>query len=1300
MTNPLSSIPPPFAAHPALTATNAASTTSTLCRKPACHLPKCQTKELLPPQTAMTSSEDDDGRNGPRRLSESPAPPAMSPLTPATRSAAASVVNENENHTQDNLPDAPDGNSNPPTAPAAAATAPAATPNAQMQADSDVPPLPAVAMPSSSTTVAVPAMDLDAPLDTATTTAPSQSTSFPATSMDMFQRSPLTSLNPLQQNMSLMMALAQLSANQISQMPPAPTIVTPAQVSLPDLMNDTGVSLSQDNGSQFSARSAPPAPLESFARIEFADSVFQMTTYAVIIGRDQRALEQARRDERRAEEYQRRVEEFTAAGLPAPSPPSQERGKFSKSYVSEEGGMLGPESDGDEDPRPAKRRKTEAVGSGSGSGTSQQQQDAVAKDQAAAEADKNVIANRQYISHTPGAAAVDLASLRPSPYHVPFIGIHSPGPNIATKTKAISREHLKIEFNQKEGIFEAIPLHKNGFFCEDVHYKEGKAILHSGDRLQIKDIEFAFIINGVAHGKTGAEEYAGEDEKARRRYSEGGKEMSFDFESSHAGEIHSTSSDEAEDDLADLAQESSASELSDVGEEEIEDVDESQILQTVETDEPAPSQPPAPPPPVREETQETTEDFSPQLQQLQLLQQLQELQEQQQIKDEPMLLDLEGLPMLPPKKRGPGRPPKNGIMSKREERLLKKMQAEVLKKTQPEAPLGEPPIKRKVGRPRKHPRPEDESERPEKRKYKPRKPKGEDGAEVSDGGEKPLKEKRREKPKTPPLELKKEEFTEEQLQKPNKNYGVLIDEVLTEAAGDGLTLKQIYKRIQKKYPYYYFVVDTKGWESSVRHNLIGNDAFKKNEETHLWSRVPGIELDAGKKRKAPSPIDGQAHLHHGYGQHYQQQLPHQGMYQQQPHMVQQQYQANAMPPPGYPPNMNNHLSQQQQQAGSPPNPQQYNDMQQVGIQPQQQMQQQQMQQGQQQLPQQQQQPQQQLPRPAYQRPQQLGAHGQPPAYNSPYAAKPPQAPTPPTNGVQTATPPVQHPQQQQQQPQPQATQVSQQQQQQQQQMQQPGAPAPQYNPQQQQRPVQYQQQAQMPPQAHQQPQTQAPGLAHPQPPQQHQPMQQQQQQIPLAQPPVQGHPQQAPHPMPPRPPQPPAAIAPPTPLEPPVKPDVVTFINNFKTNVMEHLSKRTDKAEAVTLSVINRGLGFTDVSVVPEQEGIEKVVLSVFEQARDKAYPTNVLNPGLVTVLKAFKTKWVDTLGDKLGMNKAEALLLSAIDRFLGFSKGTILQGSEKEKKEYEQAEDMLIPQLRVEVQNWQRVSAVTAQAPPAPGAR
>ncbi|KAG7139492.1 hypothetical protein HYQ46_008160 [Verticillium longisporum] len=179
------------------------------------------------------------------------------------------------------------------------------------------------------------------------------------------------------------------------------------------------------------------------------------------------------------------------------------------------------------------------------------------------------------------------------------------------------------------------------------------------------------------------------------------------------------------------------------------------------------------------------------------------------------------------------------------------------RKTLPQPPPGEPPIKRKVGRPRKHPLPEDGGDRPEKRKYKPRKPK-EEGGEGSDA-ERRAKEKKDKKvrPKSPPLELKIEDYTEEQLQKPNKNYGVLIDETLTaahaEGRAEGLTLKQIYKRITLKYPWFYFHTETKGWESSVRHNLIGNEAFKKDDTTGLWSRVPGVELDAGKKRKATSP---------------------------------------------------------------------------------------------------------------------------------------------------------------------------------------------------------------------------------------------------------------------------------------------------------------------------------------------------------------------------------------------------------------------------------------------------------------
>ena len=610
-----------------------------------------------------------------------------------------------------------------------------------------------------------------------------------------------------------MMNFAQMSSPHpmgMSHMPQTPTVVTPAQVTLPNNLNDPDAAAAAAAGFEPDTYPFPTLDegLESFARIEFADSVFQMTTYAVIIGRDQRAMDQAKRDERRAGEYRRIVEEHANMGLPPPSPDRLDRNrKFSKSYVSEEGGMLGPESDGESNARAPKRRKpTRSVGS------SQNEPEQPAD---------QLIMDRQYVSHTPGAAAVDLKSLRPSPHHTPFIGIHSPGPDIASKTKAISREHLKIEFNVKKNAFEAIPLHKNGFFCDDVHYRQESVVLRSGARLQIKDVDFTFIINGVVRGNTGAEELEDGPAKLARRYAQGGKEMSVDFElGQNQDEMMMSDSDE----LSEL--EESPPELSEDADGELKSESEAEEGKAAKPEQPAPEQ--------------------------------------------------------PPKRRGPGRPPKDGIMSKRERReRLKNQQAEE-RQRQLEAQAmagsgalaeqqqqqqqqqhqlqqleqhqqmltGEPgdmPLKRKVGRPRKHPLPEGADGKPEKRKYKPRKPKEEEGSEAERRKER--KERRLARPKSPPLRLRREDFTEEQLAKPNKNYGILIDEVLREAGEEGLLLKQIYNRIAAKYPFYHFCTETKGWESSVRHNLIGNSAFSKDTKTGVWRRVPGIELDAGKKRK-------------------------------------------------------------------------------------------------------------------------------------------------------------------------------------------------------------------------------------------------------------------------------------------------------------------------------------------------------------------------------------------------------------------------------------------------------------------
>ncbi|KAM7204302.1 hypothetical protein V8F33_001604 [Rhypophila sp. PSN 637] len=663
--------------------------------------------------------------------------------------------------------------------------------------------------------------------------------------------------------------LAQLAAesNLRNNMGVTPKTVHPSQVSLPQMFSDTGANGLQQATENGNTSNAAEDRLESFARIEFADSVFQVTTHAVIIGRDTAAVRQSRRDQRRDIMYQDKILRAQLRGEPVPSPPKRDRSRFSKSYVSNEGGMLGPEPDSDQDdenptPRPTKRRK---ANDGSVSEVPQRQ---TANPEPTAE---DLVFSRQYVSHTPGAAAVNLAALRPSPNYVPFIGIHSPGPNIAEKTKAISRQHLKIQFNKESSVWEAIPLHSNGFFCDDKIQKHDSVVLKSGSRLQIKDVSFTFIINNVPLGSTGAELYQDDEPVAPpdRRYSEGGKEMSFDFESSH--DVDRRSSSPEEDEQAAQVADESQSELSDVEMEDLEQEDENEdgVMETIENDGDENTQ-----------QQRASQDQSP----------------------AQAGTELGGTPGLgqPPKKRGPGRPPKNGIMSKREERAQKKAAIELAKKNAPPPPPGEPPIKRKVGRPRKHPLPEDGGERPEKRKYKPRKSKNGEEGEGSEA-EKAVKEKRREKPKTPPLELRREDYTEEELLKPtSKNYGVLIDEVLT-AAPDGLTLKQIYKRIQQKYPYFYFNVDTKGWESSVRHNLIGNNAFKKNDQTHLWSRVPGIDIDAGKKRKATSP-ENSSNLHsYGHQQYQPSMTPHAAAYPatNNNNNAHQTYQPRPAQQPGY-----------------------------------------------------------------------------------------------------------------------------------------------------------------------------------------------------------------------------------------------------------------------------------------------------------------------------------------------------------------------------------------------------------------
>lgn len=813
-----------------------------------------------------------------------------------------------------------------------------------------------------------------------------------------------------------------------------------------------------------------PSRAQGYGKLHLPDTEHWITSRTVLIGRDLKLYKHLRT----CHDHEQLVRENEAKGLPPPEPPRSAH-RYKASFVSKEGGALGPGFDDDRQHRPSKRRKTAMAKKSPG-----RQKDG-------ANGGANVVSSRQYLENT---RPVDVDALKPSDEVVGRLDIHGAGPDYSTmfqNTKGISREHLKIMYNGDKRIWEAHVLGRNGVFHRDHTQTDAEASHHavddvftlrSGDVLQIQKVEITFSLNDVEDGKTGAE--------LPSTYSENGKEMSFDFQSSRGDEMCDTedSSDDNREEV--VAEETRAeravvdSDDSDDSDEEMEDAPSldkglSRDLSNGAAD----------------EIRETVESDPP--------------DETMKLEPSPGEVDTLAQVPLPPKKRGPGRPPKNGIMSKREERLLKKQAQEEAKKNMPPQEPGEQPQKRKVGRPRKHPLPEDADGSSEKRKYKPRRSKGEEGDDEVDG-EKPAKEKSQ-KHKTPPLELKREDFTEEQLQKPTKNYQMLIDEIMTAAPPKGYSLKQVYKRIQERWPFFYFCVDTKGWESSVRHNLLGSECFKKIDGN--WHRVPGVPLESGKKRK---PSDATAEpratpMYNGYNHPYHP-PPHAQPHGQQP-MTHSTGLSQPNLPPRYPPNGQAY----QILHGPPPNPVQ------PGVQ----------------APPRPGFPQQQTIPPAPQangyatagappRPHFQG--NQPPPYNSVYGSRP-QPPHVAPTGV-------------------------------------PGSTAGQ-NP------------AHRPPLARPgqgpsgmpshgaQTSTNSPHVPRPAP-------------APTSQQPV-------------------ATSAPPAPLGPVIEPALKDFIREFRAEVVKQLhAKEGKRSETVAMSVINRGLGLTERSLLPELEAYEKLILKVFHQ--------------------------------------------------------------------------------------------------------
>ena len=225
------------------------------------------------------------------------------------------------------------------------------------------------------------------------------------------------------------------------------------------------------------------------------------------------------------------------------------------------------------------------------------------------------------------------------------------------------------------------------------------------------------------------------------------------------------------------------------------------------------------------------------------------------------------------KRRGPGRPPKNGVRSQREEALLaRKLKDGLIPKSGGgKTKFGE---ERGKGKTAKSGEIKPSNLQPNgKRMYRKRdkngahvRPPVRESTEPTDSvapddpaaAAKPSKEKSKaiKPPRSPSPVFDEATLTPEQLAKPQVSYVVLIHEALSNCESKQMSLPQIYRAIERRYPFFKVRVQTQGWQSSVRHNLSQHAAFKKIERDGkgwMWGLVPEVSIEKEKKRRPTPP---------------------------------------------------------------------------------------------------------------------------------------------------------------------------------------------------------------------------------------------------------------------------------------------------------------------------------------------------------------------------------------------------------------------------------------------------------------
>ncbi|OOQ91770.1 hypothetical protein PEBR_09445 [Penicillium brasilianum] len=595
--------------------------------------------------------------------------------------------------------------------------------------------------------------------------------------------------------------------------------------------------LGYQDGSTSVAGSEPR--IQAFAKLEFDDGHFYCNTYSFILGRDVRAARAAHQREYQYRQAVRSSRAKSSSGGNTSHTPNrmkrEESAAIMGSVVSDRGGIMGfdpdvpPNLSGNNMPGKLDMNRRSSKSSFDGSVVPLHANPA----QLQASTDYNALAMQSLQEGNGDPKPVDTLALLPSPDSCPTIPIHPPSTidGTAAGHRGISRRHVRIAYNFDRNLFEMEVMGRNGAFIGADWLSPGQVRpLHSGDYIQIGGVRIRFLLPDVPIGETGAdriEEQLAEEEEA--------DQGSVDAEH----EI-----DDTDKPLSDSESREPSSKVTKIIL-KTKDSDSSKAMSSVEAGGENGGQ--------------------------------------------------------PTRRRGPGRPPKDGIMSKRERAELAREQKMAAKReanggvTPPPPVLPPKPTSSKAGKTVKESvgaeSPPSSVKPAEKRKYTKRK-KG-DGMDFplpsTEGGQFTTEQRPEEYVKPPPVKKRKPSrspspnyppesaYTPEDLAKPPYNYAVLIFDALTEA-GNPMTLKQIYRALKLKYPYFRFKCETEGWTSSVRHNLNGNSHLFMHAERDgkgwSWQLRPGASVEKEKKRRPSPPPPQPTQASVPPPQHYMPPMPH------------------------------------------------------------------------------------------------------------------------------------------------------------------------------------------------------------------------------------------------------------------------------------------------------------------------------------------------------------------------------------------------------------------------------------------